>query len=327
MTRNNKRIAITLWTITALLAASQLHAGSRQASYWLEKMMKAVHEMNYDGNFVYLHGDNIESLRTVHTNKDGHEIERLFSLNGEAREIVRDNETVTRILPNDKTIATTQRLLNKQSFSGFFVLDLQRIEQNYEINLSGRGRIADRATNIINFVPRDHLRYGFRLHVDDGSALPLQWEMFDQQQQLVSRIMFTSISVGSNVSDSGSLLEKGESDVIKKKSAVVSSAGQSTDINSKWSFNKLPRGFVIKHHRQGIPGKKSRNIEHYIFSDGISSFSVYIEQTDKVRLDGNAHLGALNAYGVFVNGHQVTAVGEVPPETLAFISELALSND
>ncbi|MBT8438282.1 MAG: hypothetical protein KJO91_01045, partial [Gammaproteobacteria bacterium] len=142
MTRNNKRIAITLWAITALLTASQLQAGSRQASYWLEKMMKAVHEMNYDGNFVYLHGDNIESLRTVHINQDGHEIERLFSLNGEAREIVRDNETVTRILPNDKTIATTQRLLNKQSFSGFFVLDLERIEQNYEINLKGRGRIA-----------------------------------------------------------------------------------------------------------------------------------------------------------------------------------------
>ncbi|NNJ91766.1 MAG: hypothetical protein HKP55_08835 [Gammaproteobacteria bacterium] len=327
MTRNNKRIAITLWAITALLTASQLQAGSRQASYWLEKMMKAVHEMNYDGNFVYLHGDNIESLRTVHINQDGHEIERLFSLNGEAREIVRDNETVTRILPNDKTIATTQRLLNKQSFSGFFVLDLERIEQNYEINLKGRGRIADRATNIIDFAPRDHLRYGFRLHVDDESALPLQWEMFDQQQQLVSRIMFTSISVGSNVTDSGSLLEQGDSDVIKKKSAVVSSNGQSTDINSKWSFNKLPQGFVIKHHHQGIPDKKSRNIEHYIFSDGISSFSVYIEQTNKVRLDGNAHLGALNAYGVFVNGHQVTAVGEVPPETLAFISELAISND
>lgn len=327
MIRNNKRIALTLWAVAVLLIASHLQAGSRQANYWLEKMMKAVHEMNYDGNFVYLHGDNIESLRTVHTNINGHEIERLFSLNGEAREIVRDNESVTRILPNDKTIATTKRLLNKQSFSGFFVLDLERIEQNYEINLKGRGRIADRTTNIIDFVPRDDLRYGFRLHVDDESALPLQWEMFDQQQQLVSRIMFTSISIGNNVTDSGSLLEQGDSAVIKKKSAVVHSTGEPGDINSRWSFNNLPRGFVIKHHRQGIPGKKARNIEHYIFSDGISSFSVYIEQTDKVRLNGNAHLGALNAYGVFVNGHQVTAVGEVPAETLAFISELVISDD
>jgi len=327
MTRNNKRLFVTLWSVAALLIASHLQAGSRQASYWLEKMMKAVHETNYDGNFVYLHGDNIESLRTVHTNINGHEIERLFSLNGEAREIVRDNETVTRILPNDKTIATTKRLLNKQSFSGFFVLDLKRIEQNYEINLTGRGRIADRSTNIIDFVPRDDLRYGFRLHVDDESALPLQWEMFDQQQQLVSRIMFTSISIGNNVTDSGSLLEQGDSDVIKKKSTVITTTEQLPDTNSKWSFDKLPRGFVIKHHRQGIPGKKARNIEHYIFSDGISSFSVYIEQTDKVRLNGNAHLGALNAYGVFVNGHQVTAVGEVPAETLAFISELVISDD
>ncbi len=327
MTKNNRWIAFALGAFALLLAASQLHGGSRQASYWLEKMMKAVHEMNYDGNFVYLHGDNIESLRTVHTNKNGHEIERLFSLNGEAREVVRDNETVTRILPNDKTVATTRRLLNKQSFSGFFILDLQRIEQNYEINLKGRGRIADRATNIIEFVPRDNLRYGFRLHVDDESALPLQWEMFDHQQQLVSRIMFTSISIGSNVTDSGSLLEQGDSSVVKQKSTITRSTETAGATNSKWSFNNLPQGFIIKHHRQEIPGRKARNIEHYIFSDGISSFSVYIEQTDKVRLNGNAHLGALNAYGVFLNGHQVTAVGEVPPETLAFISELVLNND
>ncbi len=60
MTKNNRWIAFALGAFALLLAASQLHGGSRQASYWLEKMMKAVHEMNYDGNFVYLHGDNIE---------------------------------------------------------------------------------------------------------------------------------------------------------------------------------------------------------------------------------------------------------------------------
>ena len=313
--------------IGILLLSTQLQAGSKQASYWLERMMTAVHDKNYDGNFVYLHGNNIESLRTVHTNKDGREIERLFSLNGEAREVVRDNETVTRIVPNDNSIATTKRLLNKQSFSGFFVLDPDRIEQNYAISLDGKGRIADRATNIIDFKPRDNLRYGYRLHVDDESALPLQWEMFDQEQQLVSRIMFTSISIGNEVTDSGPLLEKDGSDIIKKKSAATSSIASSEGINSKRSFEKLPKGFSIKHHRQDIPSNKARNIEHYIFSDGIASFSVYIEQTDKVRLNGNAHLGALNAYGVFVNGHQVTAVGEVPLETLAFISDLVISDD
>jgi sigma-E factor negative regulatory protein RseB len=290
-------------------------------------MMQAVHQTNYDGYLVYLHGNNLESLRAVHTVEDGHEIERLFSLNGEAREVVRDNDSVTRILPNEKAISTTKRFMNKQYFSGFFVLDPEEIEKNYQLDLQGTGRIADRATNIISFTPRDSLRYGYRLHLDDHYALPLQWEMFDHDDNLVSSIMFTQISIGTSVKDSGPLLEKGETSVVEEEPTLSNSDYFPEKLAQNWAFSSLPKGFYIKHHRQGIPHHKTRNIEHYIFSDGIASFSVYIEETDKVRLNGLANLGALNAFGVYLNGYQVTAVGEVPPETLAFISLLEKKND
>lgn len=301
---------------------SPLMAGTGQADYWLGKMMDAVHQLNYDGYFVYLHGDNVESLRTVHTVDNGREIERLYSLNGEAREIVRDNDTVTRILPNDRAISTTKRLLNKQSFSGFFVLDPKEIEKNYKLTLHGQGRVADRVTKIIGFEPRDSLRYGYRLQLDDEYALPLQWEMFDQDNYLVSNVMFTHISIGTDVTDSGPLLEPEGSGVLKKEeTASTKTVEPVADVISNWSFSSLPSGFNMRHHRSG-PLHKKRKIEHYIFSDGIASFSVYIEQTDKVRLDGMAHLGALNAFGVHIDGYQVTAVGEVPSATLSFITQL-----
>ncbi len=310
----------------SVLLVNTVFAGSQQSSYWLDKMMKAVHQLNYDGHFVYLHGDNIESLRTVHTVIDGHEIERLFSLNGEAREIVRDKDTVTRIMPNDKSVATTKRLMDTEYFSGFFVLQVEEIEKNYEINLSGRDRIADRATLVMVFKPRDDLRYGYRLNLDEEYALPLQWEMFDQQGSLISSIMFTQISIGDEVADSGSLLEKDNSPVTKHVTKQVTPSTQELNNSppkSAWHFDNIPNGFKLKHHRPTIPHHPKRDIEQYIFSDGIASFSVYIEQTDKSRLSGQAHLGALNAYGVFVDGHQITAVGEVPSETLVFISNLA----
>ena len=319
---------LSLSAVVLLLSQSQLYAGSRQADYWLNKMMNAVHQLNYDGYFVYLHGDNIESLRTVHTVQNGREIERLYSLNGEAREIVRDDDSVTRILPNDKAIATTKRLMNKQYFSGFFELDPQEIEKNYEVKLHGVGRIADRATNVISFIPRDNLRYGYRLHLDDEFALPLQWEMFDQDNYLVSSVMFTNIAIGSDVTDSGPLLEsEGGSAVVNKEKTLSAESQQSVAADRNWNFNSIPAGFIIRHHRSSIPHHKQRNIEHYIFSDGIASFSVYIEETDKVRLKGPAHLGALNAFGVFINGYQVTAVGEVPSDTLTFITQLERQND
>jgi sigma-E factor negative regulatory protein RseB len=98
-------------------------------------------------------------------------------------------------------------------------------------------------------------------------------------------------------------------------------------LKDRWIFTGLPAGFTVRHLREGMPNHKKRNIEHYIFSDGIASFSVYIEQTDKVRLNGLAHLGSLNAFGVFIDGHQITAVGEVPIDTLTFISQLQKKND
>lgn len=303
------------------LSSHSVIAATQQAGYWLDKMMQAVHQINYDGHFVYLHGENIESLRTVHTVKDGHEIERLFSLNGEAREIVRDKDSVTRIMPNDKSVATTKRLMDKQYFSGFFVLQYEEIDKNYDIQLSGSGRIADRNTQVIVFNPKDHLRYGYRLNLDEEFALPLQWEMFDQNGSLISSIMFTQISIGDKVSDSGSLLEKDNASVTKQVTPSTTELNNNIG-DTAWQFETLPAGFKLKHHRPTIPHHENRDIEQFIFSDGIASFSVYIEQTDKSRLTGQAHLGALNAYGVFLDGHQITAVGEVPSETLVFISNL-----
>ena len=303
------------------LSSHSVIAATQQAGYWLDKMMQAVHQINYDGHFVYLHGENIESLRTVHTVKDGHEIERLFSLNGEAREIVRDKDSVTRIMPNDKSVATTKRLMDKQYFSGFFVLQYEEIDKNYDIQLSGSGRIADRNTQVIVFNPKDHLRYGYRLNLDEEFALPLQWEMFDQNGSLISSIMFTQISIGDKVSDSGSLLEKDNATVTKQVTPSTTELNNNIG-DTAWQFETLPAGFKLKHHRPTIPHHENRDIEQFIFSDGIASFSVYIEQTDKSRLTGQAHLGALNAYGVFLDGHQITAVGEVPSETLVFISNL-----
>ena len=308
-------------------SADQLSASEKHADYWLDRMMDAVHKLNYDGYFVYLHGDNIESLRTVHTVQKGREIERLYSLNGEAREIVRDEDTVTRILPNEKAISTTKRLMDKQYFSGFFVLDPNEIKKSYQLTMQGQGRIADRTTNIFTFTPRDNLRYGYRLHLDDESALPLQWEMYDKDNYLVSSIMFTKIDIGNDVTDSGPLLESDESTVQKKEKTTPTK--QPVDVNESisWSFNNKPAGFTIRHHRQGIPHHNDRHIDHFLFSDGIASFSIYIEQTDTARLNGPAHLGALNAYGAFIDGHQITAVGEVPAETLTFITTLERKND
>jgi len=54
-----------------------------------------------------------------------------------------------------------------------------------------------------------------------------------------------------------------------------------------------------------------------VLSDGLASVSVYVEAGNpREGLEGGTHIGAVHAVGKRVSGHQITVVGEVPPETV-----------
>jgi sigma-E factor negative regulatory protein RseB len=57
-------------------------------------------------------------------------------------------------------------------------------------------------------------------------------------------------------------------------------------------------------------------VEHFVFSDRVSAYSVYIEAGTEDGLEGVTRIGAVHAAGRRADGHQVTAVGEVPAATV-----------
>ena len=65
-------------------------------------------------------------------------------------------------------------------------------------------------------------------------------------------------------------------------------------------------------------------VEHLVFSDGLASVSVFIErarsQAGPRNADAAARLGVSSAYSTAVEGYRVTAVGEVPPDTVRAIA-------
>ena len=60
-------------------------------------------------------------------------------------------------------------------------------------------------------------------------------------------------------------------------------------------------------------------MEHFVFSDGLATVSVYIEPLTATGLKGEASLGSVNALGGQVSGHQLTIVGEVPVTALKML--------
>jgi sigma-E factor negative regulatory protein RseB len=63
-------------------------------------------------------------------------------------------------------------------------------------------------------------------------------------------------------------------------------------------------------------------VQHLVYSDGLASVSVFIEPRSPQTqvMSGLAKVGAAFAYSRNLDGHQVTAVGEVPAATVEAIA-------
>jgi sigma-E factor negative regulatory protein RseB len=72
---------------------------------------------------------------------------------------------------------------------------------------------------------------------------------------------------------------------------------------------------------QTLPGS-SEPATHLVFTDGIASVSVFVEpqRANSKGAEGPARVGSSSAFSTVVDGHQITAVGEVPPNTVQFIA-------
>jgi sigma-E factor negative regulatory protein RseB len=76
---------------------------------------------------------------------------------------------------------------------------------------------------------------------------------------------------------------------------------------------------------QTMPGSPGP-VDHLVFTDGLASVSVFVEtHVETTSAQGpvmeSARVGSSYAFSTVVDGHKVTAVGEVPPQTVRFIAD------
>jgi sigma-E factor negative regulatory protein RseB len=89
-----------------------------------------------------------------------------------------------------------------------------------------------------------------------------------------------------------------------------------------WQVMQLPDGFRMTDYQQRRMHPDSPGAEHLVFSDGLAMVSVYVEAVagDQPPFGGLSSMGAVNAYGVVADGHQITVVGEVPAATVEMMA-------
>jgi sigma-E factor negative regulatory protein RseB len=306
--------------ITALLAVvSTANAGDREARQWLERMSEALATRNYEGRFFHLRDSRRESMRIYHRVDKGKVTERLVSLDGSGREIIRNQSEVICYLPDRRTVLVEKRTDDSTLLAAVPAYN-EELEAHYNIERGPFTKALGRRTQVINVTPRDQFRYGYRLWLDDETAMPLKSQLCDREGNVIEQILFAELNFRDRIpADSLKPSISGEGfRWIRQDAQPQLAAGQV----GGWGVIRLPAGFRLTAWRIQLIAGSSVPVQHLVYSDGLASVSVFIEPSDPqaAPMKGLAKVGAAFAFSRAMDGHQVTAVGEVPPVTLEAIA-------
>lgn len=308
-----------------LLAAVALGAtggavADETADLWLERMADALHDLRYEGTFVYQHGDRLRAMRILHDTDSSGERERLVALDGIQREVIRNDDQVTCILP-DRTSFVLERRAPGRTFPPVMPHDDADLDRYYAFRLGEAGRVAGRTTQEVQLEPRDDFRYGYRFRIDDDTGMLLQSELVDGEDEVVERLMFTSIEFRDAIDPAA--LEPG----IEGEEFMWYQRGREDSPSStgepRWEATTLPPGFELEDYRRHRAGEAGTRVEQLVFSDGLASVSVFAEPADAVAtpLEGHSSRGAVNAFGRGEGDTRITVVGEVPRAAVERIAQ------
>lgn len=312
-----KILRLTLLVCLSLVAPA---AFGDDAYLWLQRMNQASHVLNYTGVFLYQSQGRSETSYIVHLVDASGEHERLETLDGPPREVVRNNEDVQCFLPLDRVIVNDRLLPGRQP--GRLIFKPAVLAEFYNIRLGALARVAGRDAQQLVLEPRDDMRYGHQLWIDLASGLLLRAHMLNEHGSILEQFSFSELSLGGDIDH-----EKLKPRVARSGAWRVINA-RGTELraeDSGWDFRKLPPGFRNVSLLKRPVRRGEESAVHAVFSDGLANVSVFVEVLAGNPLgatqSGPANIGTTGVYRRLVGDRMVTVLGEVPAPALRRIAD------
>ena len=261
--------AVASLLLLGLLLSSQ-PAGASDARTWLMRINEAAAGFSFVGNFVYLRDGEIEAMHVVRRIRDGMMQERLYALNGEAREVVRDQDRVWCFIPDKNVGVHDYRQTSESGFPRILPADLMTLERNYQFELGTTARIADRTAQEVKVIPEDGFRYGYSLWADTETGLLLQSELVDEQGDVVERYAFVNIEIGREIPDSELAAVTSREDLVWYGMDMPNMSSEVT--KTAWRVESLPTGYRLSKHIRRMDPMNMEEEEHMVFTDGCPRF-------------------------------------------------------
>jgi sigma-E factor negative regulatory protein RseB len=321
---------LALWTAAALaLAATQAAAApprladprpgdgrtERTVSEWLARMHEASKQRNYVGTFVVSSSNGaMSSARIWHACDGNRQVDRIESLSGERRSTFRRDDEVLTFLPETKTVRSERRE-SLGVFPELAKLDETAIPDFYTARRLGSERVAGFDADIVQVLPKDALRFGYRIWSEKKSGLLVKLQTLDDGGRVLEQAAFSELQLDAPVRmhQLAQMMAVPEGWRVEKAQAVKTTAAA-----EGWALKTPVAGF----RPMSCYTRPTEGVLQWIFSDGLASVSIFIEDYDRERhvQEGVFASGATNTLTRRVQDWWITAVGEVPPQTLRAFS-------
>ena len=288
---------------------------------WLTRMQTAARQSNYQGTLVTSAAGGMSSARVAHYCVGDQTYERVEALDGQQQRLLRINESVQLLWPQQRLAVVEKRLPVSALPSTTQSVEPRALEQ-YELQREGLDRVAGREAVVFLLKPRDEWRYAQRLWADRATGLMLRADVLGPQRQVLESSAFSDVEVGVKpqaeaVMAAAKRLDGYRVERVAQRAVQLDAEG--------WMIDKPVPGFrMVGCMRRPLElAAEAEQVLQAVFSDGLTHLSLFIEAAEPRRalVNLSVQIGATATLRQRRGDHWITLVGDVPLPTLKALAD------
>lgn len=280
---------------------------------WIERFHDASRNRMYTGTFVVQSGSDMAVSKIWHVCNGRDQYERIETLTGSPRITLRRNDEVMIFVPERKMVLKERRDALR-AFPDFLRAPSQKLDAYYQAWKVGHERVAGVDSEVVDVVPKDQWRHGYRIWTETDSGLVVKMQTRNAAGQVLEQVAFTELELNAVV-HTDALAQQ-----MRNTQGMRMVTPQMTPTRAEahgWHLSEPVPGFEsmstqVRAYAEGMSALQ------WIFSDGMASVSLFLQSYDASRhkQEGYAIDGAVHSISQKHGDYWITAMGEVPAETL-----------
>jgi sigma-E factor negative regulatory protein RseB len=290
---------------------------------WLLRMHEsAMRKRSYVGTLVQSSPQAISSARIWHACDGAQQIERVETLTGAPRSTFRHNNKVVTFMPETR-VARIEKHEQLGGFPDLLKPGAGSIPEFYTLKTLGVERVAGLEADMVLLAPKDTLRFGYRIWTEKKSNLVLKMQTLEANGAVLEQAAFSELQLDAPVKMDKLAQMMSATEGYKVDQSAITKTNASAE---GWSLKSPVAGFKpLSCYKRGVANSANLSTSpqdgttlQWIFSDGLATVSLFVENYEAARhtQEGLLAQGATHSLFKRMNEFWLTAVGEVPPQTL-----------